>query len=69
MDVCDREQLGKSGTIRESNQVSGVRKEHYAYYCVRKSSILLAGAGARKISSVACVFSPIEIHFLITRKV
>ena len=30
---------------------------------VRKSSILLAGKGVRKISSVACGFSPIKIHF------
>ena len=36
---------------------------YYAKYYVRKSSILLAGTGARKISSVACGFSPIKIHF------
>ena len=47
------EQWGKSGTIVESNQASGVRKAH----CVRKSSILLARTGVRKISSVACGFS------------
>ena len=44
-------QSGKSGTIREANQVTGVRKAHYY---VRKNSILLAGTGLRKISSVAC---------------
>ena len=32
-------------------------------YYVGKSSILLAGTGVRKISYVACGFSPIEIHF------
>ena len=32
-------------------------------YTVRKSSILLAGTGVRKISSVARGFSPIKIHF------
>ena len=36
---------GKSATIRESNHGSGVCKEHYAYYYVPKSSILLAGTG------------------------
>ena len=44
---------GKSSTIRESNQASGVRKAHFAYYYVRKSSFVLAGTGVRKISSVA----------------
>ena len=59
-------QSGKSVTIRESNQAWGVRKPHNAYYYVRKSSIVLAGTGVRKISSLACGFSPIKIHFLIT---
>ena len=49
--------------IRESNQALGVCKAHCAYYYVRKSSILSAGTGVRKISSVACGFSPIKIHF------
>ena len=49
-------------TIRKLNQASGVLKVHYAYY-VCKSSILLARTGTRKISSVACGFSPIRIHF------
>ena len=39
------------------------RGMHYAKYYVRKSSILLAGTGVRKISSVVCEFSPIKIHF------
>ena len=56
-------QSGKSGTIQESNKASGVRKAHYAYYYVRKSHILLAGSGVRKISVVASGFSPIKIHF------
>ena len=56
-------QSGKPSKIPESNQASGVRKSHYASYYVRKSSILLAGTCLRKISSVACGFSPIEIHF------
>ena len=56
---------GKSATIRESNQGSGVCKEH-----VPKSSILLAGTGVWKISSVACGFRSMKIYyFLIIRKV
>ena len=43
-------QSGESGTIRESNQTSGERIRRI----VRKSSILLAGTGVRKISSLAC---------------
>ena len=57
------EQSGKSGTILESSQASGVRKAHYAWYYVRKSSILLAGTGIRKISSVTSWFNPFKIHF------
>ena len=60
-------QSGKSGTIRESNQASGVRKAHYGQYYVRKSSILLAGTGVRKISSVACGFSSVKIHYSVNR--
>ena len=45
---------GKSVTIRESNHGSDVCKEHYAQQYVPKSSILLAGNGVWKISSVAC---------------
>ena len=43
-------QSGKSGTIRESNQTSGVRKAY-----VQNSSILSAGTGIglRKKGSVA----------------
>ena len=55
-------QSGKSCTIRESNQVSNVPRAHYTYYYVQ-SSILLAVAGVRKISSVECGFSPIKINF------
>ena len=68
-------QSGKSGTqtesgkMRESNQASGVHKAHYTTYYVRKISILLPGTGVRKISSVACGFRPIKIHFTITQKV
>ena len=54
---------GKSGTIQESNQASGVCKAHYAEYYARKSSMLLGETGVTKISSVACAFSPIKIHF------
>ena len=57
------QQSGKSRTIRKSNQAAGVHKAHYAYNYVRKSSILLARTGVRKISSVACGFSPVKIHF------
>ena len=49
--------LRKSDTIQESNHGSGVCKEHYY---VQKSSILLAGTGLWKISSVACAFSSIK---------
>ena len=49
--------MRKFGTIRESNQASGVRKAHYALYYVRKSAILFAGTGVRQINSVACGFS------------
>ena len=52
---------GKSATIRESNHGSSVCKEHQAYYHVPKSSIMLAGTGVWKISSVACGFSSIKI--------
>ena len=52
------QQSGKSGTIRESNLVSGVRK----------GSIVLARTGIRKFSSVACGFSPIKVHFSDYRK-
>ena len=54
---------GKSATIRESNHGSGVCKEHYAWYYVPKSSILLAGTGVWKISSVACGFSSINMGY------
>ena len=60
-------QSGKSSTIRDSDEVSGVRtcKTHYVLYMyyVRKNSILLAGTGVRIISSEACGFIPIKIHF------
>ena len=46
-----------------SNQASGVCKAHYLVVLWRKSSILLAGTGVRKIHSVACGFSPVKIHF------
>ena len=52
---------GRSATIRESNHGSGECKEHYAWYCVPKRSILLARNGAVKISSVACGFCPVKI--------
>ena len=52
-----------SVTIRESNHASGVYKEHCAKYYVPKSSILLAGTGVWKISSVACGFSFIKIDY------
>ena len=55
-------QLGKPGTIRESNQVSGVRCVHCAQY-VRKGSFMLAGTCVRTISSVACELRPIKSRF------
>ena len=54
---------GKSATIQLSNHGSGVCKQHYVYYYVLKSSILLAGTGVWKISSVACGFSSIKIDY------
>ena len=56
-------QSGKPVTIRESNHGSGVCKEHYVKYYVPKSSILLAGTGVWRISSVACGFSSISIDY------
>ena len=38
-------------------------KMRYAYYFIRKSSILLAGTGIRKNSTVASGTSPIKIHY------
>ena len=61
-------QFEKSGTIRDSNQASGVHKAHYAWYYVRKSSILLARTGVRKIGSVACEFSLIKSIFSVNPK-
>ena len=48
--------FGKVRNNWDSNHGSGVCKEHYAYYYVPKSSILLAGTGVWKISSVVCGF-------------
>ena len=52
---------GKSATIQESNHGTG--KEHYVQYYVPKSSILFAGNGSVKTSSVACGFSPVKINY------
>ena len=54
---------GKSVTIQESNHGSGVYMEHYAQYYVQKSSILLAGTGVIKNSTVACGSSSIKIDY------
>ena len=54
---------GKSVTIRESNHDSGVYKEHNAWNYEPKSSILLAGTGVWKISSVACGFSSFKFDY------
>ena len=53
----------KSTTIRGSNHGLGVCKEHYAHYYRPKCSILLAGTGVWKISSVACGFSSFKIDY------
>ena len=55
--------LGKSVTICESNDASGVYKEHYALYYVPKSSILLAGTDEWIIRSVACGFNSIKMFY------
>ena len=52
--------LLKSNVVRELNHGSGVCKEPYY---VPKSSILLAGAGVWKISSVVYGFSSIKIDY------
>ena len=59
---------GKSETIRESNQASGVhvRKAHYAWYYIWTKRLHFV---RRKISFLACEFSPIKSIFLIKRKV
>ena len=56
-------QSGKRGTIRESNQAWGVSRRITRSTMYEKNSILLAGTGVRKISSVACGFNSIKIHF------
>ena len=50
-------------TIRESNHGLGVCKVHYVLYYVPESSILLAGTGVWKITSVACGFSYMKIDY------
>ena len=63
-------QSGKSGTIPESNQASGVRKRVIrSTIHVRKNSILLGGTGVRKNSIVASGSSSIKSIILITPKV
>ena len=54
---------GKSAAIPESNYDPDVCKEHYAWYYVPKSYILLARTGIWKISSVTCGFSSIKIDY------
>ena len=55
----------------ESNHASGINKENYEkYYIVPKTSILLAGTGEWKISSVTCiVLYLLKTIILIIRKV
>ena len=53
-------QSGKSGTNRESNQASGVRV--VLHVCTKKVNFVSRNR-LRKISSLACRFSPIKIHF------
>ena len=50
--------------LRVGSSLGCIRKVRYAYYYmyVRKSSVLLAGTGVRKFSSVACGFSPVKIQ-------
>ena len=69
---------GKSATMRESNHGSDIHVYSAPVMCTgpemyvrsitgstlyQKSSILLAGTGVCKISSVACGFSSIEIEY------
>ena len=53
---------GKSGTIRESNKVS-VNVRRIMQSTMYETTPFLAGTGVRKISSVACGFNTIKIHF------
>ena len=53
---------GKSATIRESNHGLVERSIKRSAMYQTKSSILLAGTGLWKISSVACGFSSIKIE-------
>ena len=52
--------MGKSIGMKRVNSMKRV-KMRYAYYIIRKTSILLAGTGIRINSTVA--FSPIKIHY------
>ena len=54
---------GKSATIQESNNGSGVCKEHYALVLCTKMLPFFARNGAVKISSVACGFSLVKIDY------
>ena len=54
--------IGPFGKLRHNHGLA-VCKERYAYYYVPKSSILFAGNGAVKISSVACGLSPVKIDY------
>ena len=56
-------QSGKSGTIRESNQASGVRNAHYALYYVQKKLHFGSQNWHKENSSLVCGCSPIKIHF------
>ena len=53
----------KSTTIRESNHGSGVYRRITRSTMYQKSSILLAGTGVWKISSVACGLSSTIIDY------
>ena len=55
--------MGKLYNRLSYGKVHHVCKEHYAYYYVPKSSILLARTGVWKICSVACGFSSIKIDY------
>ena len=54
--------MGKSIGMKRVDSTKRV-KMRYAYYFIRKNSILLASTGIRKNSTVASGSSPIKIHY------
>ena len=67
---CSRGAVSRESTAQFENRIKPreyVRR--ITRSTVQKSSILLARTGVRKISSVACEFSPLKILILITCRI